>query len=100
MYTLEEVHVNPIKEGAKKFPTVQTRKKFKVETLQKVPVCTAQVAFCSLITDVCTAPGIVEMQAAFGFDRWLTRPVLTASLPQSHSVQLLQHPVWHESAYL
>lgn len=77
--TSQETNVSTIKEGAKKFPTVQTRKKFKVEILQKVPVCTAQVPFCSLVADVCTAPRIVEKQSAFGFDRWLTWQVSTAS---------------------
>lgn len=47
--TLEEVHVNAIKEGAKKFPTVQTRKKFKVEILQKLPVCIARCIFLPLL---------------------------------------------------
>lgn len=75
---LQEANVSTIKERAKKFPTVQTRKKFKVEILQKVPVCTAQVPFCSLVTDVCTAPRIVEKQSPFGFDRWLTWQVSTA----------------------
>lgn len=31
--TSQETNVSTIKEGAKKFPTVQTRKKFKVEIL-------------------------------------------------------------------
>lgn len=76
----QETNVSTVKEGAQKFPTVQTRKKFKVEILQKVPVCTAQVPFCSLVTDVCTAPRIVERQSAFGFDRWLTWQVSIASV--------------------
>lgn len=95
--TSQEANVSTIKEGAKKFPTVQTRKKFKVEILQKVPVCTTQVPFCSPVTDVCTAPRIVEEQSALGFDRWLTWQVSIASVIESNHIQFPQHPAWQGS---
>jgi hypothetical protein len=53
---IQEMNISTIKDGAWKFPTVQTRKKFRFERLQKVPVCVAQFSSASLVTSVCTAP--------------------------------------------